>query len=59
VLVGTDGRASSVTVLNESGFGFGRAARRCAMGKSYSVGKDRFGKPVAKTTRPIAVTFSR
>lgn len=59
VLVGTDGRPRSVTVLSDPGFGFGRAAKRCAMSRTYSVGKDKSGKPVAKTSRPIAITFKR
>src|SRR5690606_41276464 len=59
VLVGTDGRARSANVLSDPGHGFGRAARRCALQKRYSVGKDRLGRPVAKTTPPINVTFRR
>jgi len=59
VLVGTDGRAKSVTIVSDPGFGFGRAAMRCAMAETYSVGKDRFGNPVAKTTPPIAFNFRR
>ena len=59
VTVGTDGRAKSVSVISDPGFGFGRAAKRCALRKNYSVGKDRTGKPVAKSSGPMVVTFTR
>jgi protein TonB len=59
VLVGTDGRAKSVTVVSDPGFGFGRAAKHCALAKTYSVGKDTFVNPVAKTTPPVGINFRR
>ncbi len=59
VVVDSNGRAKSASVLSEPGYGFGQAARRCALSKQYSVGKDRLGRPVTKTTPPIAVVFRR
>ena len=59
VTVGTDGRAKSASVLSDPGFGFGRAARACALGKRYNVARDKLGRPVAQTTRPFIIKFSR
>ena len=59
VTVGPDGRAKSVTVLEDPGFGFGRAARRCAMQKSFSPGLDGNGNPTTSTTPPFGVRFRR
>lgn len=59
VTVGTDGRAQSVTVLNDPGHGFGNQARQCAMRKSYDVGLNAEGKPVVTMTPPFNVTFTR
>src|SRR5690606_27963066 len=41
VVVDTNGRAKSATVLSDPGYGFGRAARTCAMSKQYSVAKNK------------------
>jgi protein TonB len=57
VTVAADGRAQSVTVLQDPGHGFGRVARQCALGKRYSPGLDREGRPVTRTTPPITVRF--
>lgn len=59
VLVGTDGRPTSVSVLNDPGYGFGRIARNCAMRFKYPVGLDKYGNPTAKATRPFNITFTR
>lgn len=59
VTVGTDGRAQSVTILKDPGYGFGNQARQCALRKSYNVGLDANGKPVVTTTPPFIVTFRR
>jgi protein TonB len=59
VLVDTNGRAKSATVLSDPGFGFGRAARSCAMGKQSSVAKNKSGSPVAQTTPPFVIKFTR
>lgn len=59
VTVGTDGRAQSVTVLKDPGYGFGNQARQCALRKTYNVGINAEGKPVVTTTPPFFVTFTR
>jgi periplasmic protein TonB len=59
VTVGTDGRAQSVTLLKDPGYGFGNQARQCALRKSYNVGFNADGKPVVTTTPPFIVTFRR
>ena len=57
--VGQEGAPQAARVLADPGNGFGREARRCAMAKRYSVAFDRNGDPIAGTTRPFRVHFSR
>ena len=57
--VKADGSPSAVRVLSDPGNGFGRQARRCAMNKRYVTALDRDGTPIAGTTKPIRVHFSR
>lgn len=59
VTVSPEGRAKSVSVVKDPGFGFGRLARDCAFRKPFSPGLDSYGKPVIKTTAPIRVHFTR
>ncbi len=59
VTVGPDGRAVSVAVQKDPGYGFGQSARRCAMGKQFTAGLDARGQPVTKTTPPISIRFQR
>ncbi len=59
VTVGADGRAKSVTVLKDPGYGFGSLARSCAFRMRYAVGLDAQGKPITKTTAPFPVRFTR
>jgi protein TonB len=59
VTVGPDGRAVSVAVQKDPGYGFGASGRRCAMGKQYTPGLDARGQPVTKTTPPISIRFQR
>jgi protein TonB len=59
VTVTAEGRARSVSVLNDPGHGFGRLARQCAFRQTYTSGRDRYGKPVSRTTPPITVRFTR
>lgn len=59
VTVDKDGRAGSVTVVNDPGHGFGRLARQCALRKRYNVGLDKQGNPVTRTTPPFDVIFQR
>jgi protein TonB len=58
VVVDTAGRASSVTVLHDPGYGFGAAARACALRRRYNAALDRSGAPVA-TTLVLNVRFDR
>ncbi len=59
VTVDIDGRARSVSVLDDPGYGFGNLARRCALRKSFLPGLDAQGRPVVKTTQPISIKFVR
>jgi protein TonB len=59
VKVGTSGQALSATVVSDPGYGFGAAARRCAMARSYTPALDADGKPKVSTTPPIRVSFRR
>lgn len=58
-LVTPEGRARSVTVVSDPGFGFGAAARRCAMVQSFEAARNASGAAVASTTPPFVVTFKR
>lgn len=59
VSVGSDGSAKRVAMLRDPGHGFGAAAIQCAMGQRFNAALDRTGNPVAATTPPIVVRFSR
>jgi protein TonB len=59
VLVDRQGKAESVAVQQEPGYGFGALAKRCAFWVSYRVGKDRSGNPIKAATPPFWVTFKR
>jgi len=59
VTVTAEGRARSVSILNDPGHGFGRLARQCAFRQNYTSGRDRYGKPISRTTPPITVRFTR
>jgi periplasmic protein TonB len=59
VTVRADGTPASVSVLNDPGHGFGRAARMCALGRRYSAALDRSGSAITASTPPINVTFTR
>jgi periplasmic protein TonB len=58
VTVASDGRARSVTVLKDPGFGFGKAARTCAMRMPYTAGLNAAGQPVEQTFS-FTVRFTR
>jgi periplasmic protein TonB len=58
VTVSAQGRALEVKVIGDSSFGFGRAAQRCALGKTFVPALDRTGNAIT-TTIPIVVTFVR
>jgi protein TonB len=57
VTVGADGKPS-VSVMNDPGHGFGRAAKNCALSKQYTSALNRAGTPIASSF-PVNVTFSR
>ena len=58
VSVGPDGRPSAVKIVSDPGHGFGRAARACAVQRSYQTALDREGKSIAGVFT-ANVTFSR
>lgn len=58
VTVSAQGKATDVKVIGDTSFGFGRAAQRCALGKTFIPALDRGGNPIT-TTIPIVVTFVR
>ena len=57
--VDADGRARSVSLLDDPGLGFGAAARACALQTRFSPALDRDGNPVAANSPPIRVRFTR
>jgi protein TonB len=58
VTVSPDGRARTVTVVKDPGFGFGKAARACAMRAAYAPAMNAAGQPVEQTTT-FTVRFTR
>jgi protein TonB len=58
VTVSAQGKALDVKVIGDTSFGFGRAAQRCALGKTFTPALDRGGNAIT-TTIPIVVTFVR
>jgi len=54
-----DGTPGAVRVVSDPGNGFGREARRCAMGKRYQTALDHDGNSIAGTTNQFRVHFSR
>jgi len=59
VTVGPNGRAKSVTVLKDPGFGFGQSARTCAFRKQFNAALDRTGTAITMSTPPFTVRFTR
>ncbi len=59
VTVRPDGSPASVRVLNDPGFGFGRAARTCALRERFSPSLDKAGQPTQGQTTPFNIRFSR
>ncbi|HYQ26565.1 MAG TPA: energy transducer TonB [Polyangiaceae bacterium] len=59
VTVGPNGRAKSVTVLKDPGFGFGQSARSCAFRKQFNAALDRAGTAITMSTAPFTVRFTR
>ena len=58
VAVSAHGRAERVTVLSDPGYGFGAAARRCALGKLYTPAHSADGLPTSDTL-VVRVRFVR
>jgi len=54
-----DGTIAAARVLSDPGNGFGREARRCALSKRLSPALDVDGNPIASTSKPFRVHFSR
>ena len=54
-----DGRAASVEVLTDPGFGFGAAARLCALRTRFEPAHNPSGLPIAAPSPPIRVHFFR
>ena len=59
VRVQADGRAQTVDVLSDPGFGFGAAARACALATRFDPARDADGQPIAALSAPIRVHFYR
>ncbi len=57
--VGADGRAERVDVLSDPGFGFGAAARLCALRTRFEPARDSAGQPIAAQSPSIRVHFYR
>jgi protein TonB len=59
VTLSAGGQPTSVRVLSDPGYGFGEAARRCALSRRYEPALDPDGNAVQSTTPPIIVRFKR
>ncbi len=57
--VRADGRAERVDVLADPGYGFGAAARLCALATRFEPARDPAGQTVTSLSPPIRVHFSR
>jgi protein TonB len=58
ITVGADGAPTSVNVVSEPGNGFGREAKRCALGKRFSPALDHDGNPTSATSK-VTIHFTR
>lgn len=59
VVVKPNGFAERVDVVSDPGFGFGAAARACALHTRFEPARDRQGNRIAATSPPIRVRFTR
>jgi protein TonB len=57
--VRADGRAEQVDIVSDPGFGFGAAARACALQTRFEPARDPAGQPTAALSPPIRVHFFR
>jgi len=58
VTVDADGHATSASVTQDPGYGFGALAKRCALRERYSPALNRAGEPVT-ATQTIIINFRR
>jgi periplasmic protein TonB len=59
VQVGADGRSDRVDVVEDPGFGFGAAARQCALVTRFGAARNAAGDPIAALSPAIRVHFHR
>ncbi|HEY6477672.1 MAG TPA: ferric siderophore ABC transporter substrate-binding protein, partial [Polyangia bacterium] len=59
VAVAADGRPDRVEVVEDPGFGFGQAARQCALATRFGAARNAAGESVAALSPPIRVHFFR
>ncbi|MEO8905286.1 MAG: energy transducer TonB [Polyangiaceae bacterium] len=59
VAVDANGFPKAVQISGDPGFGFARAATRCAMSKRYVPAKDAKGAPISVWTPTFAIRFAR
>jgi len=57
--VSANGGAESIAIVTDPGQGFGAAARSCASRQRFDLAVDRDGRPVAGSTSPFRVRFTR
>ncbi|HTA19546.1 MAG TPA: ferric siderophore ABC transporter substrate-binding protein, partial [Polyangia bacterium] len=57
--VGADGHVAHVDLLSDPGFGFGAAARLCAMRTRFEPARASAGEPIDAVSPPIRVHFFR
>lgn len=57
--VGADGRADKVDIVSNPGFGFGAAARLCALRTRFEPARDVAGQPIPAQSPSIRVHFFR
>ncbi len=58
-VVRADGTAESVTILQDPGHGFGKAAQACAMRTKFHPALDKTGTPIRDKSPPIRLRFTR
>jgi len=58
-VVRADGSAESVTILQDPGHGFGKAAQVCAMRTKFHPALDKTGAPMRDKSPPIRLRFTR
>lgn len=58
VTITAEGRAQTVSVMQDPGFGFGALAKRCALRERFTPAKNRLGQAVA-ATQVITINFFR